>query len=86
MIAAPATKWSQSASRSLQQADVLGVALDAPVARVVVVGLVERAVLREVVEPDDLVARREQLLDEVAGDESGGAGDEDLHASRSPFP
>ena len=39
MIAAPATNWSQSASELGQQADVLRVALDEPVARVRVVRL-----------------------------------------------
>ena len=58
---------------------VLGVALDEPVARMVVVRLREPAVLAEVVEPDDLVAGLEQLRDEVAVDEPGGAGDEDAH-------
>ena len=70
-------------------AGVLGVALDEPVARMVVVRLREPAVLREVVEPDDLVAGLEQLRDEVAVDEPGRAGDEDLHrwmpcAERAP--
>ena len=58
---------------------VLGVALDEPVARVIVVGLGQAAVLAEVVEPDDFVAGLEQLGDEVAVDEPGGAGDEDPH-------
>ena len=58
---------------------VLGVALDEAVARMVVVGLRQAAVLAEVVEADDLVAGLEQLRDEVAVDEPGGAGDEDPH-------
>ena len=53
------------------QRDVLGVALDEPVARMVVVRLGQAAVLAEVVEPDDLVAGVEQLVDEVAVDEPG---------------
>ena len=62
-----------------QQRHVLGVALDEAVARVVVVRLGQPAVLREVVEPDDVVARLEQLGHEIAIDEPGGAGDEDAH-------
>src|SRR5262249_36194925 len=67
------------------QGDVLRVALDEPVARVDVVGLGQPAVLAEVVEPDHLVARIEQLGDEIAVDEPRGAGDEDLHR-RMPDP
>ena len=63
----------------VEERRVLGVALDEPVARVVVVRLGQPAVLAEVVEPDDLVAGLEQLRDEVAVDEPGGAGDEDPH-------
>jgi hypothetical protein len=63
-----------------EELGVLGVALDEPVARVVVVGLRQPAVLREVVDADDLVAGLEQLRDEVAADEPGRAGDEDPHA------
>ena len=68
-----------------QERDVLGVALDEPVARMAVVGLREAAVLAEVVDADDLVARLEQLRHEVAADEPGRAGDEDLHR-RIPSP
>ena len=76
----------QSAASSRQQRGVLGVALDEAVARVVVVRLGQPAVLREVVETDDLVAGLEQLRDEIAVDEPGGAGDEDPHQSRMPSP
>ncbi len=79
IIAAAATNWSQSAASSCRSADVLGVALDEAVARMVVVRLGQPAVLAEVVEADDLVAGLEQLGDEVAVDEPGGAGDEDSH-------
>ena len=68
------------------EAGVLGVALDEPVAGVAVVRLDQPAVLAEVVEPDDLVAGLEQLRDEVAVDEPGGAGDEDAHYSLIPSP
>ena len=64
------------------QLRVLGVALDEPVARMVVVRLGQPAVLAEVVEPDDVVAGLEELRDEIAVDEPGGAGDEDR--SRGP--
>ena len=62
-----------------EQGDVLGVALDEAVAGVLVVRLRQPAVLREVVEADDVVARLEQLGHEIAVDEPGGAGDEDAH-------
>ena len=65
------------------QRGVLRVALDEAIARVVVVRLRQAAVLAEVVEADDLVARLEQVRDEVAVDEAGGAGDKDLHGSDS---
>ena len=39
IIAAPAMKWSQSAEQLGHELDVASVALDEPVARVVVVGL-----------------------------------------------
>ena len=51
----------------------------------VVVRLREPAVLAEVVEADDLVAGLEQLRDEVAGDEPGGAGDEDAALEPDPL-
>ena len=38
-----------------------------------------RAVFREVVEADDLVAGFEELLHQVAGDEAGGPGHKDPH-------
>ena len=62
---------------------VLGIALDESIPRVVVVALGHPPVLAEVVEPHDLVAGGQQLLDEVATDEPGSAGDEHLHESRS---
>jgi hypothetical protein len=37
--------------------------------------------VRQLVEDDDLLARREQTLDEVRADEAGAAGDEDPHAA-----
>ena len=69
-----------------EQGGVLRVALDEPIARVVVVGLDQASVLGEVVQSDDLVAGLEQLRDEVAVDEAGCAGDEDTHQSRIPPP
>ena len=68
-----------------QQRDVLGIALDEPVARVTVVRLGQPTVLREVIEPDDVVPGLQQLGDEVAVDESGGAGHEDAHLEPDPL-
>ena len=68
-----------------EQVDVLRIALDEAVAWVVVVRAGERAVLAEVVDPDDFVPVLQQVRHEVAVDEPGGAGDEDLH-SRIPSP
>ena len=59
--------------------DVLGVAFDEAVAGMVVIRLRQAAVLAEVVEPDHLVPGLEELRDEIAVDEPGGAGDEDPH-------
>ena len=67
------------------QPDVLRVALDEPVARVVVVRLRDPAVLAEVVQTDDLVTRLQQVRDEIAADEAGRPGDENLQ-SRIPSP
>ncbi len=86
MIAAPATKWSQPSSRLADEPRVLGVADHGAVAGVGVERPLDGPVLREVVEPDDLVPGPHELLDQVAGDEPGRAGDEDLHASDAPFP
>ncbi len=49
--------------------DVATVALDQRVARVVVERLLDRAVLREVVDPHHAVAAAEEVLDDVAADE-----------------
>ena len=70
----------------LQQADVLGVAGDAAVARVGVVAALDGPVLGVIVEADDLVSRRQEFLDQIARDESGRAGDEDLHDGNTPLP
>src|SRR5205085_2953519 len=64
-----------------EQRRILGIALDEAIGRVGVVGARHAAVLREVVDADDLVTRGQQLLDEIAADETGGAGDENLHAA-----
>ena len=37
---------------------------------------------REVVEHDDLLARRDQRIDHVAADVAGAAGDQDRHVAR----
>ena len=65
-------------------AAVLRVAFDKPVARMIVVALGHAPVLAAVVEPDHLVTGGEQLLDEVAADEPGSAGDKYLHAFTLP--
>ncbi len=69
-----------------QQPGVLRVALHEPVAGMVVVRTDERPVLAEVVDADDVVAGLEQLGDEIAVDEAGGAGDEDLHVGIDLLP
>src|SRR4029078_7102328 len=67
------------AGEPLDELGVLDVALDEPVARVVVVRLREAAVLAEVVDADNVVARLEELGHEVAADEARSAGDQDAH-------
>ncbi len=69
-----------------EEIHVLGVSLHQPVTRVVVVALADRAVLAEVVQPDDLVTGLQQLGHQVAVDEAGCAGDEDAHQRRIPPP
>ena len=59
-----------------QQLRVFGVALDQPVAGVVVEAARDRAVLAEVVDADDLVAGQQQVGDKIAADEAGSAGDQ----------
>ena len=61
-----------------EERHVLGVALNEPVARVVVIRLGQAPVLAEVVHADDVVARSQQLGDEVAIDEPGSTGYEIL--------
>src|SRR5439155_10064654 len=63
-----------------QKRDVLGVTLDQPVSGMAVVAFAQGTVLAEVVDADDLVPGSQQLFDQVAADEAGGPGDEDLHA------
>ena len=77
-------KWSQPSSSVGQQLDVARVAFDERVARDrSSYACADRAVLREVVEADDLVPAAEQLLHDVAADEPGRAGDQHLRQSRS---
>ena len=76
--AAPAMKWSQSASSFCHQRRRRGVVLVEVVVGVVVVGLLDLAVLGVVVDADDPVAAAEELLDDVAADEAGRARYEDL--------
>src|SRR5688572_20825275 len=68
-----------------QERHVLGVALDKPIGGMVVVALRHPAVLAEVVDADNLVAVRQELIYEVAADETSGACDEDPHR-RMPWP
>ena len=80
MIAAPATKWSQSASSVLQQVDVLGVAARRPGSAGGPRSCARRGpYLEKLSSPTTSWPGGEQLLDEVAGDEAGRAGDQDLH-------
>ncbi len=53
-----------------QQVSVLGVALREVIVWMVVVALFHRAVLLEIVDADDDVARVEQLLHQIAADET----------------
>ena len=87
MIAAPATKLVAVGEQILQQRDVLGVArrhrgssgwcrTPARPART----------WNSCRGPTTSWPAGEQLLDEVAGDEPGRAGDENLHVSCTPFP
>jgi hypothetical protein len=69
-----------------EQADVLGVALDLAEVGVVTEGPLDGAVLGEVVEADDLMSGPQQILDQIARDEPGRAGDEDLHVRLAPRP
>ena len=65
-----------------QQLRVLGIALDQPEARIVVMAAAHRAVLAEVVHADDLVPGLQQLCDQVSADETSRPGDEDLQGCR----
>ena len=69
-----------------QEGRVLRVALDEAVVRVIVERLGNAAVLGEVVEADDVMARLEKLRNEVPVDETGGTGDQDPHYRRIPWP
>src|SRR5438876_1791319 len=69
----------------LHQLDILRVALDEAVSRMVVVRLRQSAVLAEIVESHDVVTGFEELRDEIAVDESCRACDEDSQ-SRMPDP
>jgi hypothetical protein len=62
-----------------EQVDITGIAFDEVVRGVVVVGLGNPSVLRIVVDADDLVTAAEELLDQVAADEPGRTGHQDLH-------
>ena len=53
------------------------IALDEAIPRVRVVRPGDRSVLREVVDPDDLVAALQELLYEIAADEAGGTAHDD---------
>ena len=70
----------------LEQGEVLGIPHDPAVARVVVVAAPHRAVLREVVQADDLGADGQQLFDEITGDEAGRTGDQNTHSSNVLLP
>ena len=76
MRAAPADEVVAVGQQLRHQAGVLGVAAHEAVALMVLIALLDLPVLREVVEAHDLVAEIEQVLDQVAADEAGGAGDQ----------
>jgi hypothetical protein len=67
-----------------EQLGVLGVTLDEPVAGVVVVTAPDGSVFAEVVDADDFVPGLQQLRDQVATDEPGRPGDEDLQSLIGP--
>ena len=67
-----------------QKLRVLGVALDEVVARVAIEAALDRPVLAEVVDADNFMPRLQQVGDEVAADEAGGAGDKDLQSRMGP--
>src|SRR5262249_2503199 len=66
-------------NQPVQQLDILRIALREMIVRVTVVALGDRTVFAEIIDPDDHVAGREQLLDQIAADEPRRAGDQDLH-------
>src|SRR5258708_1842675 len=70
----------------LHQGHLLGIAAHEPVTGMVVEAAPHLAVLRVVVDPKDLVSGPQQLVDQVSGDESGRARNEDVHESSAPFP
>ena len=64
----------------LHQTAVFGITLNEFVPRVAVIGFLERAILTEIVESDDLVIRPQEFLDQVAADEPRRAGNEYFHS------
>jgi hypothetical protein len=66
------------------QLRVFGVALDKAIAGMAVEAAADRSVLAEVVDADDLMTGLQQLGNEIAADEAGGAGDEDLQSLMGP--
>jgi hypothetical protein len=67
----------------LEQPDVLGISPNETIARVPLTGLLDFAVLGEVVEAQDLVTAGQELLDKIASDEAGRTRDQDLHEDPS---
>jgi len=58
---------------------VFGVTPHEAVSRMVAAGGPQLAIFGEIVEADDVPAGVQELADDVAADEPGGTGDEDLH-------
>ncbi len=67
-----------------QQRNVLGIALDLSEVGVVVVRPADPSVLREVVEPDEIVAPLQQFLGHIATDEAGRSGKKSPSHERRP--
>jgi hypothetical protein len=78
----PGDELVRVAQQFPQRADVLGVAPDQAVARVLLGRLADVAVLGEIIQADDFVPGLQQLFDQVAADKAAGAGDKDLHRVR----
>jgi hypothetical protein len=74
-MAAAAMKWSHIGEEFLHKGDIFCIALDQFVARMGIVGLLQSAVLAEVVETDYVVPMFQKFLNQVSTDKTGSASD-----------